>query len=76
MVTGVGGLRGAPAVRHAVKAIRQDPGCVMTLRLSLVVIYAKGSLSKFRCVKATGPNARKLVEDHELGELYAVRGKD
>lgn len=76
MVTGVGGLRGAPAVRPAVKAIRQDPGCAMTLLLSLVVIYVKGSLSKFRCVKATGPNARNFVQDHELGEFYAVRGKD
>ena len=76
MVTGVGGLRGTPAVRPAVKAIRQGPGCAMTLPLSLVVIYVKGCLSKFRCVKATGPNARKLVQDHELSELCAFRGKD
>ena len=76
MVIGVDGLRGAPAVRPVVKVIRQDPGCAMTLPLSLVVIYVKGFLSRFRCAEAKGPNARKVVEDHELGKLYPIRRKD
>ena len=58
MVTGVDGQPGVPAVQPAVKAIRQDPGCVTTLRLSFMAIYAKGCLLKCRCAKETDPNAR------------------
>ena len=58
---GVGGQPGAPATHPAVKPIRQDPGFVMTLHLSLTVIYVKEYLSKYRCAKVTGPNASRVL---------------
>ena len=51
-----------PAVQPVVKATRQDPGCVTTLRLSLMVIYVKECLFKCRCAKETDPNARSPIK--------------
>lgn len=65
MATGVDGQHGAPAVQPAVKATRQDPGCVTTLRLSLKAIYAKGCLLKCRCAKETDLNARAPIKVKE-----------
>ena len=36
----------------------------------------EGLLVETQMCKATGPNARKLVQDHELSELCAFCGKD
>ena len=68
-------------MRPAVKPIRRDPGCAMTLRLSLVVIYAKERWLKSRCVRARERNARnqrKVVQGQErvrvkVGKLYPLQ---
>ena len=70
MATGVDGQPGAPAVQPAVKATRQDPGCVTTLRLSLKAIYAKGRLLKCRCAKETDPNARAPIKEQVSCHFY------
>lgn len=74
MATGVDGQPGASAVQPAVKATRQDPGCVTTLRLSLKAIYAKGCLFKCRCAKETDPDARAPIKLKEQVSCHFLWG--
>ena len=59
-------------MQPAVKRIRQDPGCVMIHRLSLVEISAKERLLKYRCVRVTGQNVKPKRKERVSYQFYNV----